>query len=357
MSRLNHRCAAALVVVGVLLLAACGKKDELKGDVVKDAAPCTSTVTLPASAKPADPGKAKTPSSLVNKDVKVGTGCDIASSTYVGVQYVGVVAATGKQFATTWGDRTPLEFQLGKSQVIKGWEQGLSGMKVGGRRQLTVPAKLAYGAAGLPSLGIPKNAALEFVIDLVSVTDAPTVCRAATDIPAAKGKPTTIAMPKIPPKDLVSKDLKVGTGAAAKKTSYVTVNYVGVACSSGTQFDSSWDRGETFPLQLGQGQVIPGWDQGIPGMKVGGTRQLDIPASLAYSTAGQGNIGPNEPLVFVIQLLAVSSKPPATTTTVPPATTAAPTTAASASTTTTSATTTTTAPASGSTTSTTAAKH
>lgn len=365
MSKSRARGAVAVVATGLLLLAACSKSDELKGTVVKDAAPCRSTVSVSAADKPADPAKLTTaPKSLVNRDIKIGTGCDISSSTFVGVEYVGVIAATGKQFATTWKDRTPLEFQLGKQQVITGWEQGLTGMKVGGRRQLTVPASLAYGKPGLKSLGIPPNAALEFVIDLVSVTDAPTVCRPATDIPKAKGKPTSVDMPKTPPTKLVTKDLKVGTGAVAKKNSYITANYLGIACSTGTEFDSSWDRQQPLQAQLleGGGSVIEGWVEGIQGMKVGGIRQLDIPASLAYGTTGQGNIGPNEPLVFVIQLLAASTKAPAPTTTAPVATTApasTSTTAAPGSTTTkpAGATTTTTAPTSGSTSSTTAPKH
>lgn len=110
-----------------------------------------------------------------------------------------------------------------------------------------------------------------------------------------------------PPTDLVSEDLEVGTGAEATDGRQVDVHYVGVSWSTGRQFDASWDRGETFDFRLGAGQVIPGWDQGVSGMKVGGRRRLTIPPAMAYGKAGAGGvIGPDETLVFVVDLLAVT---------------------------------------------------
>jgi FKBP-type peptidyl-prolyl cis-trans isomerase len=103
---------------------------------------------------------------------------------------------------------------------------------------------------------------------------------------------------------LVSKDLIVGTGPEAKAGQSVTVNYVGVLFHGGKQFDASWKRNEPFTFTLGQGQVIKGWDQGVPGMKVGGRRELVIPAALAYGAKGSPPAIPaNAPLVFVIDLL------------------------------------------------------
>lgn len=85
----------------------------------------------------------------------------------------------------------------------------------------------------------------------------------------------------------------------------VTVNYVGALYHGGSVFDASWQRKQPFPFALGQGQVIPGWDQGVPGMRVGGRRELIIPAALAYGAAGRPpTIPTNAPLVFVIDLLA-----------------------------------------------------
>jgi peptidylprolyl isomerase len=109
-----------------------------------------------------------------------------------------------------------------------------------------------------------------------------------------------------PPKELEIIDIVAGDGAEAKAGDLVTVQYVGVDFSEGEQFDASWDRGQPFPFQLGGGQVIPGWDEGVAGMKVGGRRELVIPPDLAYGRRGfPPDIAPNETLVFVIDLLAV----------------------------------------------------
>jgi peptidylprolyl isomerase len=106
------------------------------------------------------------------------------------------------------------------------------------------------------------------------------------------------------PSKLEKKDLVVGTGKEAKAGETVTVNYVGVLYKGGKEFDASWKRKEPFQFKLGEKMVIPGWDQGVPGMKVGGRRELVIPAELAYGKTGSPpTIPPNAPLVFVIDLL------------------------------------------------------
>lgn len=107
-----------------------------------------------------------------------------------------------------------------------------------------------------------------------------------------------------PPTELVENDLIEGTGAEAKKGDEVTVQYVGVGYESEEEFDSSWSRNEPFSFGLGAGQVIPGWETGVEGMKVGGRRELIIPPELAYgSTGSPPAIGPNETLIFVVDLL------------------------------------------------------
>ena len=101
-------------------------------------------------------------------------------------------------------------------------------------------------------------------------------------------------------------DLIVGDGEEAVGGHVVEVHYVGVSWSSGKQFDASWDRGDTFKFGLGKGQVIAGWDQGVAGMKVGGRRRITIPPMLAYGKRGAGGvIGPDETLVFVVDLVSV----------------------------------------------------
>jgi peptidylprolyl isomerase len=101
-------------------------------------------------------------------------------------------------------------------------------------------------------------------------------------------------------------DIEVGDGDEATPGSIVEVHYVGVSWSSGSQFDASWDRGETFKFGLGKGQVIRGWDEGVAGMKVGGRRRITIPPDMAYGKRGAGGvIGPDETLVFVVDLVGV----------------------------------------------------
>lgn len=108
------------------------------------------------------------------------------------------------------------------------------------------------------------------------------------------------------PKDLEIKEIWEGDGAVAEDGDNVSVHYVGVAFSSGEEFDSSWNRGTPLQFKLGSGMVIKGWDQGVKGMKVGGRRQLIIPAHLAYGDRGAGRaIAPGETLIFVCDLVAV----------------------------------------------------
>lgn len=109
-----------------------------------------------------------------------------------------------------------------------------------------------------------------------------------------------------PPAELGTTDIVEGDGPTAEPGSAVTVQYVGVDFETGEQFDASWDRGQPFPFQLGAGMVIPGWDQGIEGMKVGGRRELVIPPELAYGKQGfPPDIAPNATLVFVVDLVDV----------------------------------------------------
>ncbi|MCP9208785.1 FKBP-type peptidyl-prolyl cis-trans isomerase [Streptomyces cucumeris] len=108
-----------------------------------------------------------------------------------------------------------------------------------------------------------------------------------------------------PPTDLQIKDIWEGDGPEAKAGSNIAVHYVGVAFSTGEEFDASYNRNTPLRIQLGVGQVIPGWDQGLQGMKVGGRRQLIIPPNLAYGDrgAGGGRIKPGESLIFVCDLV------------------------------------------------------
>jgi peptidylprolyl isomerase len=117
-----------------------------------------------------------------------------------------------------------------------------------------------------------------------------------------KKKPAIVKPTGDPPAQLVKRDIVKGKGPKAKAGEKLTMDYVGVSWSNGEQFDASWDRGQPFPFQLGAQMVIPGWDQGMVGMRAGGRRLLVIPPELGYGQQGSGPIGPNETLIFAVDL-------------------------------------------------------
>jgi peptidylprolyl isomerase len=184
-------------------------------------------------------------------------------------------------------------------------------------RLIPLPALAAVAIAGCggssKAAGIqlaPQGGATQAAITAATTTaTTPTSTVTTPKPPSPLSKKPTVTVPTgAAPTKLVTKDLITGTGTTAKAGDTVTVNYVGVLYKGGKEFDSSWSRNQTFTTPLSNGSVIPGWVQGIPGMKVGGRRMLIIPPNLAYGKAGSGStIPPNSTLVFVVDLLSVSS--------------------------------------------------
>jgi len=139
-----------------------------------------------------------------------------------------------------------------------------------------------------------------------SSTQATTAAKSGGDT-NLNAKPKVIVPSGAAPKKLEEREIVEGSGAEAKAGDRVTVQYVGVGYDSKEEFDSSWSRNEPFSFTLGGGEVITGWDKGVTGMKVGGRRELIIPPGMAYGPTGSPPvIGPNETLIFVIDLLAVN---------------------------------------------------
>jgi len=235
------------------------------------------------------------PDGLVIDDIAVGDGPAAEPGSTVRVDYVGVLAADGSAFDASWDRDTPFEFLLGAGQVIPGWDEGVEGMRVGGRRTLVIPAEMAYGNAGSGSGSIGPDADLVFVVDLLRVLP-----------PVDPADEPDVVLPDEAPTELVIEDLVEGDGDEVTEGTPVTLHYVGVALSTGEAFDSSYESGRPVSFTAGAGQIIPGFDEGVLGMRVGGKRQIIIPPDLAYGAEGAaGVIGPDETLVFVVEAVAV----------------------------------------------------
>jgi peptidylprolyl isomerase len=169
------------------------------------------------------------------------------------------------------------------------------------------------GSSSSSTIGVGNESDLHSVPTVKGETTptstAPTPTTASAKTPTSgplSTKPSVPPSSGAAPTTLVTKEIIKGTGPEAKSGQSVTVNYVGVLFHGGTEFDASWKRNEPITFPLGKGQVIPGWDQGVAGMKVGGRRELIIPSELAYGKPGRPpTIPPNAPLVFVVDLLGV----------------------------------------------------
>ena len=242
-------------------------------------------VTIPPSSPPTE---------LLIEDLVVGSGSPVGVGDFLVMDYVGVSYSTGLQFDASWDRGSPFPFELGAGRVIQGWDQGIVGMSVGGRRSLTIPPELAYGENGSGSGSIGPNETLVFVVDLIA------------SVPANLEKPTE-ELTSESTTELETNDISEGSGAIVQPGNVVYIHYVGVSASTGEQFDSSWDRGrsEFIGYISGAGNVIEGLDQGLLGMQVGGRRTVVIPPDLAYGEngAGDGLIAPNETLIFTVDLL------------------------------------------------------
>lgn len=242
----------------------------------------------PAAAPPAAPGGADQPlctpglspqekavscvtrpDGLVIEDYVVGTGAEIPPGGGVVAHCVGSFE-DGTVFFDTKKESRPVSFPL--SSTIKGWQEGIPGMKVGGKRRLVCPAELAYGAQGRPPR-IPPNATLTFVVEVVDAVQ--------------------------------SVDISEGAGEPCPPGATVTVFYKGML-DDGTEFDSNIGKA---PATFALARLIPGWQAGIPGMKAGGKRKLVVPYQLGYGEAGSPpTIPPKARLTFEIEL--VSFQPP-----------------------------------------------
>ncbi len=202
----------------------------------------------------------------------------------------------GTIFDDSYSRNEPIAFALGQGMVIPGWDEGISLLNVGDKAKLVVPAELAYSEYGVPGV-IPPNAPLYFEVELLDI------------LPGSPDAPGEVAEADFITTDsgLKYADIETGEGVTPEAGQAVVVHYTGWL-EDGTKFDSSLDRGQPFVFPIGQEYVIPGWDEGLATMKVGGKRQLVIPAELAYGADGAGGvIPPNATLIFEVELLDIQS--------------------------------------------------
>ncbi len=235
-----------------------------------------------------------TESGLQYLDLVQGIGDEARQDYTVTTQYTVWIKGEGENqyiFSSKYGD--PVSFVIGSGDaVFPGWEEGVTNMKVGGKRLLIIPPALAFGEQQMGN--IPANSTLIMEIELVEARQP-------------------VVMTKVDEKDYTTTesglkyyDIVVGEGDTPTAGQTVIVHYTGWL-EDGTQFDSSVERGQPFSFILGSGNVIAGWDEGLATMKVGGKRQLVIPPDLAYGDAGAGGvIPPGATLIFDVELLEIA---------------------------------------------------
>ena len=233
-----------------------------------------------------------TDSGLEYVDTVVGDGESPKQGDKVVVHYTGKLE-DGTKFDSSVDRGTPFEFTIGVGQVIRGWDEGVMSMQVGGKRTLTIPADLAYGERGAGSV-IPPNATLVFDVELIEIKEM----HVDTDF-------------SLPGKEIIKEsglrmiEHVTGDGDKPESGQVVSVHYTGLL-ETGSKFDSSHDRGKPFVFNVGEGRVIKGWDEAILDMKVGSKRTLIIPPDLGYGARGAGHsIPPNATLIFEVELIDV----------------------------------------------------
>ncbi len=288
-----RRRGLALFLITALSLAIAGCQSAAPAAQEEAAAPAADEAADSAAAESGQ--GVTTASGLQYIEETAGAGREAEPGTRVSVHYTGMLD-DGTVFDSSYDRGDPISFVLGIGQVIPGWDEGIDLMAAGGKGRLIIPPELAYGSAGAGGV-IPPDATLTFDVELVDVQDGP---------PGSPEAPQEIAADQFTETEsgLRYHDIVEGEGDPAQAGDVVQVHYTGWLEEDGFKFDSSLDRGDPFVFQLGGGQVIAGWDEGVAGMKPGGQRQLIIPAELGYGERGAGNIiPPGATLIFEVEYL------------------------------------------------------
>jgi peptidylprolyl isomerase len=270
------------------------------------------------------PSGVAVPSRLETKVLVQGGGQKLASGDLAAVNYTVTNWTTGKALGNTYssdGGKTPAQpqvVQLGSTSVLSAWNTALTGAQVGSRIEVVAPPSTAFGSSGNEQDGVGPNDVLVFVLDVIAGypadvditgTQAP---QTDSSLPSVSGNPgsgnPTVTIPSgaTPPSSLVANVLIKGSGEVVLSGQTLVLQYTGVDWNTKKNFDSSFTRKQAFSTVIGTGQVIAGWDQGLIGKHVGDRVLLVIPPSLGYGPQGgqsQAGIGPNDTLVFVVDII------------------------------------------------------
>ncbi len=304
--------AGVLAILGIIIVfAGGGGEDELVAAPTDASTPAPTapahTPGVAPESPPDIPGDViVTPTGLGYIDFEEGSGETAVAGDMVAVDYSGWLQETGELFDSSIEGPSAFSLVIDAGTVIPGWDEGLQGMVEGGKRRLIIPPELGYGELGRGQ-SIPGNSTLIFDIELVDILVPVGAAEVSDPVTPAPNEPPPEVSGEETSLDsgLVYIDFVPGVGQVAETGDTVTVNYTGWLQETGQMFDSG-----PFQFVVGNEGVIAGWDLGLPGMAVGGSRRLIIPADLAYGEAGTGGIiPPNATLIFDIELVDIPPAP------------------------------------------------
>lgn len=310
------RRLAGLLVVPLLLLstAACGDSGSDSAQT-KNGVPAITKGAKFGEEPTLSQGKGTPPKDLKVEVISEGDGPALKKGDVAQVNYLGQVWDGKEPFDQSFGKGKPFDVTIGAGQVIKGWDQGLEGKKVGSRLELVIPPALGYGEQGSGEK-IKPNATLVFVVDIVKGTSIPAsatgkeVPQDDKDLPKVgtntDGKEVSVAVPKdvTPPAKLVSNYVLESDGAVVKDTDSVVVKFNGKTWKDDKTFESTYTSGQSVTWPLSE-LSVKGLKEGIVGKKAGSRILLVIPPDQGFGDKEQGTIPANSTLVFSLDILAV----------------------------------------------------
>ena len=279
-----------LVLIGLCCtmagLVACGGDDPARSEV-------SSAVLVGKEGRPDVPlPQGPAPSKLVVREIEEGEGAPASKGDQLTVRYFSFDYKTHKIYEDRWNDVVRFQFKLGEGQILESWEEGMPGVRAGGRRQLIVPDAVADGADQV------------YVIEVISIekpeSAAETEKRVVRRVKGSGAKPRIEIPPGPPPKELVVRELKPGSGEGAKLGQWLAVRYVSRKYGSDSGEDR-WHEKPPYSFVLGDDDIRKGWSIGLQGMKLGARRELVLPSRLAYGTGT---------IVYVIELVEMERPKP-----------------------------------------------